>query len=64
MLPSSNPCTVVKTSNQSMDVSFLHRRGNKIITGGRGWAGFGRKIGEVEEKRGAGSGMGGSGGDV
>lgn len=34
------------------------RKGNKRITGGRGWEGLGRKRGAGREKRGAVSGMG------
>jgi hypothetical protein len=46
-----------------MDALVLLRRGNKILTGGRGWEGLGRKRREVGE-RGAGSGMGGDRDDI
>ena len=45
-----------KKEDQSVDASVLHRRGNKIITGGRGW----ERPGGSREERGAGSGVGGS----
>jgi hypothetical protein len=32
-----------KKEDQSVDASVLLRRGNKVITGGRGWEGLGRK---------------------
>jgi hypothetical protein len=35
-----------------MDSSVFPRRGNKILTGGRGWKGLGRKRGERVEKGG------------
>ena len=38
-----------KKKAQSVDASILHRRGNKIITGGRGREGPGRKRGEGGE---------------
>ena len=38
--------------DQSMDASVLFTRGNKIIMGGRGWKGLGRKRGGGEENRG------------
>ena len=44
--------------------SVLLRRGNKIIMGGRGWEGLGRKREGKEEENGAGSGVGGDRGDV
>ena len=34
-----------------MDASVLLKRGNKIITGGRGWERIERKRGDGEEKR-------------
>jgi hypothetical protein len=34
-----------KKENQDIDASVLLRRGNKILTGGRGWKGLGRKRG-------------------
>jgi hypothetical protein len=34
-----------KKEDQSVDASFLLRRGNKIITGGRGSGGRGKKRG-------------------
>ena len=51
-----------KKKDQSVDASVL-RRGNKILMGGRGWKGFGRKRGG-ERKKGAGSGIRGDGGDI
>jgi hypothetical protein len=36
---------VKKKEDQSVDASVLLRRGNKIIKGGRGWEGHGRKRG-------------------
>jgi hypothetical protein len=36
---------LMRNENQSVDASVLLRRGNKILTGGRGWEGFGRKRG-------------------
>ena len=47
-----------------MDASVLFRRGNKIITGERGWEGLGRKRGGGKGKKGTGTGMGGDEGDV
>jgi hypothetical protein len=47
-----------KKQDQSVDVSVLLRRGNKIITGVRGWEEFGRNRGG-RGKRGIGSGAGG-----
>jgi hypothetical protein len=41
-----------KEEDQSVDVSALLRRGNKIIKGRRGWEGLGRKRGEGGEKGG------------
>jgi hypothetical protein len=35
----------VKKEVQNMDASVLHRRGNKMIMGGRGWVGRGGKRG-------------------
>jgi hypothetical protein len=40
-----------------MDALILHRRGNKIITGGRGRKGPGREEGRGREKGEAGSGI-------
>ena len=51
-----------KKENQSENASVLLRKGTKINTGGRGWEGLGRKRGHRGE-RGAGSGMGGDGGE-
>jgi hypothetical protein len=34
----------LKKEDQSVDASILHRRGNKIITGGRGREGPGKQI--------------------
>ena len=39
-----------KKEDQSVDASDLLRRGNKIVTGGRGWKELGRKTGGREEK--------------
>jgi hypothetical protein len=47
-----------KKKDKSVDASVLLRRGNKIITGSRGWEGLGRKREEERTKGGAGSGMG------
>ena len=47
-----------------MNVSVLLRRGNKILTGGRGWKGLGRKRGGGGRKRRAGSGMRGDRYDI
>ena len=47
-----------------MDASVLHRRGNKIITGGRGREGPGRERIEYRENGGSGSGIGGDGREV
>jgi hypothetical protein len=46
-----------KKEVQSVDVSILFRRENKIITGGRGREGLGWEL-EGGRKRGAGSSMG------
>jgi hypothetical protein len=54
-----------KKDDQSVDAYVLLRRGNKIIMGGRGLEGLGRKTGKGErEKGGAGSGVGVDRGDV
>ena len=47
-----------------MDVSVFLRRGNKIITGGRGWEELGRKRGRRGRKWGPGSGMRGDRDDI
>ena len=39
-----------KKEDQSVDASFLLRRGNKIIMGSRGWERQGKKRGDVKEK--------------
>jgi hypothetical protein len=39
-----------KKEDQSIDASVLIRMGNKIIIGGRGWSGLGRKRVGGEEK--------------
>ena len=41
-----------KNKDQSVDASFLLRRGNKIITGGRGRESLGRETGEGGEREG------------
>jgi hypothetical protein len=41
-----------KKEHQNVDTSTLHRRGNKIITGGRGREGPGMEGGRGENKRG------------
>jgi len=51
-----------RKEDQRVDASVLLRRRNKIIKGSRGWEGLGRRE-EKERKRGAGSSMGGDGGD-
>jgi hypothetical protein len=45
-----------KKEDQSVDASILHRRGNKLITQGRGRKRPGRQI-KGEGKRGTGSGI-------
>jgi hypothetical protein len=50
-----------KKEDQSVDTSVLLRNGNKIIMEGRGEEGHER---EGEGKRGAGSGVGGDGGEI
>jgi hypothetical protein len=39
-----------KKEDQSVVASVLLRRGNKIVPGGRGWEGLGRKERRGEEK--------------
>jgi hypothetical protein len=34
-----------RKEDQNVDVSVLLRRGNKLLKGGRGWEGLGRKRG-------------------
>ena len=46
-----------KKEDQSVDVSILHRKGNKIITGGPGREGPQRERGRGVEKGETGSGM-------
>jgi hypothetical protein len=41
-----------KKEDQNVDISLKLRRGNKIITGGRGGEGFGRERGGARNKRG------------
>jgi hypothetical protein len=55
-LPTIQPKNL-KKEDQSMDASILHRRGNKIITVGRGKGNQGGRE-EGKGKRGAGSGIG------
>jgi hypothetical protein len=50
--------------DQNVNVSVLCRRGNKILTGSRGWEGLGRKRGGEGRKRGTGSCMGGDWDDI
>jgi len=52
-----------KKEDQNVDASVLLRRGNKILRGGRGWEGLGRKRGG-EGDWGAKSGMGGDEDDI
>jgi hypothetical protein len=53
-----------KKEDQTVDASILHRRGNKIITGGRGRERPGRERIECRENGGSGSGIGRDGRDV
>ena len=52
MIQLTDHMKVKKKEDQSVDASVLLRRGNKIITGARGWEGLGRKRGGREEKSG------------
>jgi hypothetical protein len=40
-----------KKEDQNVDASVLLRRGNKILMGGRGWEGHGKKRGGEGRKR-------------
>jgi hypothetical protein len=40
-----------KKKQQNVDAAVLLRRGNRILTGGRGWKGFSRKTGGGEVGR-------------
>jgi hypothetical protein len=53
----------LKKEDQRVDASVLLRRGNKIITGGRGWERLGRKK-RGGGGKGTGSGMGEDKGNV
>jgi hypothetical protein len=59
----SNHMELKKKEEQSVNASILHRRGNKIITGGRERGGPERERGE-ERKKWAGSGIGRDRGEV
>jgi hypothetical protein len=43
----------LKKEGQNVNASVLLRRGNKILIGGRGWEGLGKKREGAGEKRGA-----------
>jgi hypothetical protein len=47
----TNHVKLKKKEDQSVDVSVLLRKGDKIIKGGIGWEGLGRKRGGGEEKK-------------
>ena len=48
MIPLRDHMKPKKKEIQSVDVSVLLRRGNKIIMGGRGWEGLGKRGGGKE----------------
>ena len=51
MIQLTDHMKVKKKKDQSVYASVLLRKGNKIIMGGRGWEGLGRKRGRGEGKK-------------
>jgi hypothetical protein len=52
MIQFTNYMKLKKKEDQSVNASVFLRRGNKILTGGRGWEELGRKRGEKGGKGG------------